>query len=119
MQPDQFPLLYDRLAGGHDVATVLEDLIDRVLCGPRLNSNPAVDEAHHRVSSSGSRYLVPEMACEAAGGPRQYSGRPMVTLTDTSASPRTSESEEGLACRKQQNSSSAQSCRSGGIRSSP
>src|SRR4051812_29830205 len=90
MQLDQSPSLYDRLAGGHDVATVLEYLIDRVLSGPRLNSNPAVDEAHHRISSSGSRYLVTEMACEAAGGPQQYSGRPMVTFTDPSASPRTS-----------------------------
>jgi hemoglobin len=75
MQPDQSSLRYGCLGDVHNVATVLEDLIDRFMSGPRLNSNPAVDEAHHRVSSSGFTYLVTEMACEAAGGPQQYSGR--------------------------------------------
>jgi hemoglobin len=68
MQPDQSPLLYDRLGDVHNVAAVLEDLIDRFMSGPRLNSNPAVDEAHHRVCSSGFTHLVTEMVCEAAGG---------------------------------------------------
>jgi hemoglobin len=44
---------------------------------PRLNKNPAVDEAHHRVSPPGFKYLVTEMLCSAAGGPQQYSGRSM------------------------------------------
>jgi hemoglobin len=61
----------------YNVAAVVDDLIDRVMSDPRLNSNPAVDEAHHRVSSSGFEYLVTEMVCDAAGGPQQYSGRPM------------------------------------------
>ena len=43
----------------------------------RLNKNPAVDEAHHRVSPAGFKYLVTEMLCWAAGGPQQYSGRSM------------------------------------------
>jgi len=28
---------------------VVEDLIDRVMVDPRLNANPLVDEAHHKV----------------------------------------------------------------------
>src|SRR5687767_7587227 len=44
---------------------------------PRLNANPRVDEAHHRVSSAGFKFLVTEMVCWAAGGPQQYSGRSM------------------------------------------
>jgi hemoglobin len=36
-----------------------------------------VDEAHHRVSAAGFKYLVTELACSAAGGPQTYSGRPM------------------------------------------
>jgi hemoglobin len=44
---------------------------------PRLNKNPAVDEAHHRVSPAGFKFLVTEMVCWAGGGPQQYSGRPM------------------------------------------
>jgi hypothetical protein len=43
----------------------------------RLNANPRVDEAHHRVSSAGFKYYVTELVCEAAGGPQTYSGRTM------------------------------------------
>ena len=44
---------------------------------PRLNANPRVDEAHHRVSAAGFKYLVTEMVCWASGGPQKYSGRSM------------------------------------------
>jgi hemoglobin len=36
-----------------------------------------VDEAHHKVSPAGFKYLVTEMLCWAAGGPQRYSGRTM------------------------------------------
>jgi hemoglobin len=77
MQPDQPATLYDRLGGVYNIATVVDDLIDRVMTDARLNKNPAVDEAHHRVSPAGFKFLVTEMVCQAAGGPQQYSGRPM------------------------------------------
>ena len=51
--------------------------IDRVMGDPRLNANPRVDEAHHRVSPQGFKYYVTEMLCWAAGGPQTYSGRTM------------------------------------------
>jgi hemoglobin len=41
--------LYDRLGGVYSISTVVEDLIDRVMVDPRLNANPLVDEAHHKV----------------------------------------------------------------------
>jgi hemoglobin len=56
---------------------VVEELIDRVMVDPRLNANPLVDEAHHKVSPAGFKYLVTEMLCWAAGGPQRYSGRTM------------------------------------------
>jgi hemoglobin len=71
------PSLYDRLGGVYNIATVVDDLIDRVMIDPRLNANPRVDEAHHRVSAAGFKYFVTEMLCQAAGGPQRYSGRPM------------------------------------------
>jgi hemoglobin len=77
MQPDQAPSLYDRLGGVYNIATVVDDFIDRIMTDARLNKNPAVDEAHHRVSPPGFKFLVTEMVCWAAGGPQQYSGRPM------------------------------------------
>ena len=61
----------------YNIATVVDDLIDRVMVDSRLNANPRVDEAHHRVSPAGFKYFVTEMVCWAAGGPQQYSGRSM------------------------------------------
>ncbi len=42
--------LYDRLGGVYNIAAVVDDFIDRIMANPALNSNPKVDEAHHRVS---------------------------------------------------------------------
>ena len=71
------PTLYERLGGSFNIATVVDDLIDRVMTDARLNANPAVDEAHHKVSPAGFKYHVTEMLCGAAGGPQKYTGRSM------------------------------------------
>ncbi len=71
------PSLYDRLGGVYSIATVVDDFIDRVMADPRLNANPLVDEAHHRVPPAGFKYLVTEMVCWATGGPQKYTGKPM------------------------------------------
>jgi len=77
MPPVEKPSLYDRLGGVYSIATVVDDLIDRVMSDPRLNANPLVNEAHHRVPPAGFKYLVTEMVCWAGGGPQKYSGKPM------------------------------------------
>jgi len=69
--------LYDRLGGVYAIAAVIDDFIDRIMDNPLLNANPKVDEAHHRVSRAGFKYLVAEMVCWATGGPQQYTGRSM------------------------------------------
>lgn len=69
--------LYERLGGVYPIAVVVDDLIDRVMADPRLNANPLVDEAHHKVPPAGFKYLVTEMVCWASGGPQKYSGRSM------------------------------------------
>jgi hemoglobin len=69
--------LYDRLGGIYNIATVIDDFIDRIMGDDRLNANPRVDEAHHRVLPPGFKYLVTEMLAEAAGGPQRYGGRSM------------------------------------------
>jgi len=71
------PTLYDRLGAVYNIATVVDDFIDRIMVDPRLNANPNVDEAHHRVTPAGFKFLVTEMVCWAAGGPQSYSGRQM------------------------------------------
>jgi hemoglobin len=75
--PPQQPTLYERLGGIYSIATVIDDLIDRVMTDARLNVNPAVNEAHHKVPPAGFKYLVTEMVGWASGGPQKYSGRSM------------------------------------------
>jgi hemoglobin len=81
------PSLYDRLGGVYSIATVVEDLIDQIMVDPRLNANPRVDEAHHKVPPAGFKYLVTEMLCGAAGGPQRYSGRSMESHRDMAITP--------------------------------
>ena len=71
------PSLYDRLGGIYGIADVVDDFIERIMVDPKLNANPAVDEAHHRVSKAGFKYLVTEMVGWATGGGQQYTGRSM------------------------------------------
>jgi len=78
MHPAEKPSLYDRLGGVYNIATVVDDFIDRIMVDPRLNANPLVDEAHHRVPPAGFKYLVTEMVCWATGGPQKYTGKSMV-----------------------------------------
>jgi hemoglobin len=55
------PSLYERLGGIYSIACVVDDLIDRIMTDARLNANPTVNEAHHRVPPLGFKYLVTEM----------------------------------------------------------
>ena len=71
------PSLYERLGGVYAIATVVDDFIDRIMADQRLNANPLVDEAHHRVPPAGFKYLVTEMVCWATGGPQNYTGKSM------------------------------------------
>ena len=77
MQSAEKSSLCDRLGGVYSIATVVDDFIDRVMTDPRLNANPLVDEAHHRVPPAGFKYLVTEMVCWATGGPQKYTGKSM------------------------------------------
>jgi len=77
MATQESPSLYERLGGVYNIATVVDDFIDRIMIDGRLNANPMVDEAHHRVPPAGFKYLVTEMVCWATGGPQKYTGRSM------------------------------------------
>src|SRR5215472_4370145 len=71
------PSLYDRLGGIYSIACVVDDFIDRIMNDARLNANPAVKEAQHKVPPPGFKYLVTEMVGWATGGPQKYTGRSM------------------------------------------
>jgi hemoglobin len=77
MHAEATPSLYERLGGVYAIAVVVDDFIDRIMGDRRLNANPRVDEAHHRVTPQGFKYYVTEQVCWAAGGPQTYSGRSM------------------------------------------
>src|SRR5262249_15846444 len=77
MTRQSLPSLYERLGGVYSIATVVDDFIDRIMIDPRLNANPKVDEAYHRVPPAGFKYLVTEMVCWATGGPQKFTGRSM------------------------------------------
>jgi hemoglobin len=77
MKPAEKPSLYSRLGGVYSIATVVDDFVNRIMVDPRLNANPLVDEAHHRVLPAGFKYLVTEMVCWATGGPQKYTGKSM------------------------------------------
>src|ERR1700735_827321 len=77
MEPTEKSSLYDRLGGVYSIATVVDDFINRIMIDPRLNSNPLVQEAHHRVPPAGFKYLVTAMVCWATGGPQKYTGKSM------------------------------------------
>jgi hemoglobin len=70
--------LYELLGGVYAIAAVVDDFINRIMDDPRLNANAKVNEAHHRVSRAGFKYLVTEMVCWATGGPQKYTGRTML-----------------------------------------
>ena len=69
--------LYERLGGIYNIATVVDDFIDRIMVDDRLNANPRVNDAHHRVQPPGFKYLVTEQVGEVTGGPQRYTGRSM------------------------------------------
>src|SRR2546429_3292513 len=83
-QQQSQPTLYERLGGVYSIATVIDDLIDRVMTDARLNANPAVNEAHHKVPPAGFKSAL---ACaiwtkarlrrsrHLFGGSRRYSLR--------------------------------------------
>src|SRR5258708_1547967 len=77
MATQDSPNLYERLGGVYSIATVVDDLIDRVMADPQLNANPWVDEAPHKLPRAGFKYLVTEMLCWAAGGPQKSTGKAM------------------------------------------
>jgi hypothetical protein len=49
VQLEEKPSLYDRLGGVYGVATVVDEFVNQIMVDPKLNANPLVDEAHHRV----------------------------------------------------------------------
>jgi hemoglobin len=71
------PSLYERLGGVYNIATVVDDFIERLYVNGILNANPKIDEARKRVSKAGLKFRVTALVYQVAGGPEKYMGRSM------------------------------------------
>jgi hemoglobin len=71
------PSLYDRLGGVYNIATVVDDFIERLYVNDMLNANPKIDEARKRVPKAGLKFRVTALVCQVTGGPEKYTGRSM------------------------------------------
>jgi hemoglobin len=71
------PTLYERLGGVYNIATVVDDFIERLYVNDILNANPKIDGARKRVPKAGLKFRVTALVCQVTGGPEQYTGRSM------------------------------------------
>ncbi len=69
--------LYDRLGGVYSIATVVDELIERLEVNDILNANPMIDKARTSVPKAGIKFRLTAMICQATGGPEVYHGRSM------------------------------------------
>lgn len=71
------PSLYERLGGVYNIATVVDDFIERLYVNDILNANPKIKEARDRVPKAGLKFHVTSLVCQVTGGPEKYTGRSM------------------------------------------
>lgn len=70
--------LYEKLGGVYNIATLVDDVVERLLVNETLNANPKIAQARDHVPKAGLKYRVTEFMCQMTGGPQQYTGRNMV-----------------------------------------
>jgi hemoglobin len=71
------PSLYERLGGVYNIATVVDDFIERLYVNDTLNANPKIKEARDRVPKAGLKFRVTALVSQVTGGPEKYAGRSM------------------------------------------
>ena len=74
--PPEAKTLYDRLGGVYPIASVVDDLIERLLVNDILNANPAIKKAR-AIPKAGLKYHLTSLVCQSTGGPEKYTGRSM------------------------------------------
>lgn len=75
------PTLYERLGGVYSIAAVVDHFSDQLLENPKIiNANPALKEWHtkkYKTRLPGLKFLRTLWVCSVAGGPFQYTGKPL------------------------------------------
>lgn len=73
--------LYERLGGDFAIAAVVDRFSDQLLKNPKIvNANPQLKEWHtekYKTRMPGLKFLRTLWVCAVAGGPFQYTGKPL------------------------------------------
>ena len=69
--------LYDRLGGVYGIATVCDELINRLDANDILNANPLIEKTRSMVPLAGIKFRLTALFCQLTGGPQVYNGRDM------------------------------------------
>ena len=69
--------LYERLGGVNAIAMVVERFSDGIVKNPKLNVNPTLTEWNATGQLAGLKFMRTLWLCQAAGGPFQYTGKPL------------------------------------------
>ena len=73
--------LYERLGGDFAIAAVVDRFSDQLLKNPKIvNANPELKEWHtekYKARLPGLKFLRTLWVCAVAGGPFQYTGKPL------------------------------------------
>ena len=72
--------LYERLGGVVKIASIVDNLVDRVKMDPIIRADPLIVEADAKFPKPVTKFQVTLLLCEVAGGPYTYAGR---TLKDS------------------------------------
>ena len=71
------PSLYERLGGVNAIAMVVDRFSDQMVTNPKLNVNPALRAWNESGQLPGLKFMRTLWVCAVAGGPFQYTGRPL------------------------------------------
>jgi len=69
--------LYERLGGVNAISMVVDRFSDKIVENPKLNVNPALKEWNASGQLPALKFMRTLWICQQAGGPFQYTGKPL------------------------------------------
>jgi hemoglobin len=69
--------LYERLGGVNAIAMVVNRFSDEIVKNPKLNENPALKQWNESGQLPGLKFMRTLWLCQTAGGPFEYTGKPL------------------------------------------
>jgi len=69
--------LYERIGGVNAIALVVDRFSEEIVKNQKLNVNPALSEWNKTGQLAGLKFMRTLWLCQTAGGPFQYTGKPL------------------------------------------